>query len=189
MSHFIIRSNSAIILGTPNGHARTQFEQAMHRGLRAVITRPSALRLMASAGQTSAQVGLWQCIQTTGTVWTDVLRSTYSMWIIECPLCVSHSEQACSQAWHPMHRCGSTKNSISAGIPPSRFATYNGYQDRRVFDPADRVQGPRGQVQHLAGGESPGAVAACEVDCPLQAVDRGVARGRVTVDVLPGPDD
>src|SRR5438067_5510974 len=115
MSHFIIRSNSVTILGTPNGQASTQFEQAMHRGLRAVITRPSAPRLMASAGQTSAHVGLWQCMHTTGTVCTDVLRSTYSMWIIECPLCVSHSEQACSQAWHPMHRCGSTKNSISAG--------------------------------------------------------------------------
>jgi hypothetical protein len=51
----------------------------MQRGFRAVITRPSALRLMASAGQTSAQVGLWQCIQTIGTVCTDVLRSTYSM--------------------------------------------------------------------------------------------------------------
>src|SRR3954462_4672481 len=121
MSHFIIRSNSAIILGTPNGQARTQFEQAMHRGLRAVITRPSAERLMASAGQTSAQVGLWQCMQTTGTVWTDVLRSTYSMWIIEWPLWVSHSAQACSQAWHPMHRCGSMKNSRSAAtaIPQS----------------------------------------------------------------------
>src|SRR5262245_6720401 len=116
MSHFIIRSNSAIILGTPNGQARTQFEQAMHRGLRAVITRPSALRLMASAGQTSAHVGLWQCIHTTGMVCTDVLRSTYSMWIIEWPLCGSHSAQACSQAWHPMHRCGSTKNSRSVGM-------------------------------------------------------------------------
>src|SRR5262249_39494322 len=104
MSHFIIRSNSVTIFGTPNGHARTQFEHAMHRGLRAVITRPSALRLMASAGQTSAHVGLWQCMHTTGTVCTEVLRSTYSMWIIECPLCVSHSEHACSQAWHPMHR-------------------------------------------------------------------------------------
>jgi hypothetical protein len=68
MSHFIIRSNSVIIFGTPNGQASTQFEHAMHRGFRAVITRPSALRLMASAGQTSAQVGLWQCMQTTGIV-------------------------------------------------------------------------------------------------------------------------
>src|SRR6476469_7926600 len=126
MSHFIIRSNSAIIFGTPNGHARTQFEQAIHRGLRAVITRPSPLRLIASAGQTSAQVGLWQCMHTTGTVCTDVLRSTYSMWIIECPLCVSHSEQACSQAWHPMHRCGSTKNSISAGTVGSKDINHRG---------------------------------------------------------------
>src|SRR5690349_13616130 len=116
MSHFIIRSNSVIIFGTPNGHARTQFEQAMHRGLRAVITRPSPLRLMASAGQTSAHVGLWQCMHTTGTVCTEVLRSTDSMWIIECPLCVSHSAQACSQARQPMHRCGSTKNYIYAGM-------------------------------------------------------------------------
>src|SRR4051812_32963696 len=129
MSHFIIRSNSVIIFGTPNGHARTQFEQAMHRGLRAVITRPSPLRLMASAGQTSAHVGLWQCMHTTGTVCTDSPRSTYSMWIIECPLCVSHSEQACSQAWHPMHRSGSTKNSISAAIVPSLL----GFQTLRVF--------------------------------------------------------
>src|SRR5215470_15720331 len=98
MSHFIIRSKSVTILGTPNGQASTQLEQAMHRGLRAVITRPSALRLIASAGHTSAHVGLWQCMQTTGMVCTDVLRSTYSMWIIECPLCVSHSAQACSHA-------------------------------------------------------------------------------------------
>src|SRR5262245_42448193 len=120
MSHFIIRSSSAAILGTPNGQASTQLEQAMQRGLRAVITRPSPERLMASAGQTSAQVGLWQCMHTTGTVCTDRPRSTYSRWIIECPLWVSHSEQACSQARQPMQRCGSTKNSISAGtVAPS----------------------------------------------------------------------
>src|SRR5262245_34531583 len=133
MSHFIIRSNSVIILGTPNGHARTQFEQAMHRGLRAVITRPSALRLIASAGQTSAHVGLWQCMQTTGTVCTEVLRSTNSMWIIERPLCVSHSEQACSQAWQPMHRCGSMKNSISVGMVSPVFSDYCCASSRRAY--------------------------------------------------------
>src|SRR5581483_891348 len=139
MSHFIIRSNSVIILGTPNGHPRTQFEQAIHRGLRAVITRPSPLRLMASAGQTSAHVWLWQCMHTTGTVCTDVLRSTYSMWIIECPLWVSHSAQACSQAWHPMHRCGSTKNCISPGtVCPRKFSPqrYRGHREEqcRVYN-------------------------------------------------------
>ena len=56
------------ILGTPNGQASTQLLQAMQRGLRAVCTTPSAVRLMASAGQTSAQVGESQCMQTTGTV-------------------------------------------------------------------------------------------------------------------------
>src|SRR5262249_56049601 len=114
MSHFIIRSNSVIILGTPNGQASTQLLQAMQRGLRAVITRRSPERLMASAGQTSAQVGESQCMHTTGTVCTDWLRSIYSRWIIECPLCVSHSEQACTHDWQPMQRAGSMKNSISA---------------------------------------------------------------------------
>src|SRR5215475_6208535 len=120
MSHFIIRSNSEIILGTPNGHASTQFEQAMQRGLRAVMTRPSAERLIASAGQTSAQVGDSQCMHTTGAVCVDRVRSMNSRWIIECPLCVSHSEQAWTHAWQPMHRAGSMKNSISAftGAPP-----------------------------------------------------------------------
>src|SRR5215831_9188710 len=113
MSHFIMRSSSLIIFGTPKGQASTQLLQAMQRGLRAVITRPSPDRLMASAGHTSAQVGESQCMHTTGTVCTDWLRSTYSRWIIECPLCVSHSAQAWTHAWQPMHRDGSMKNSIS----------------------------------------------------------------------------
>src|SRR5262245_26565921 len=123
MSHFIIRSNSAIIFGTPNGQARTQFEQAMQRGLRAVITRPSSERLIASAGHTSAQVGDSQCMHTTGAVCVDRLRSMYSRWIIEWPLCVSHSEQAWTHAWQPMQRAGSMKNSISAAgttLPSSK---------------------------------------------------------------------
>src|SRR5262244_2178458 len=99
MSHFIIRSNSVIILGTPNGQASTQLLHAMQRGLRAVMTRPSPERLIASAGQTSAQVGDSQCMHTVGTVWVDRLRSMYSRWIIECPRCVSHSEQAWKHAW------------------------------------------------------------------------------------------
>src|SRR4051794_25676384 len=138
MSHFIIRSNSAIILGTPNGQASTQLEQAMQRGLRAVMTRPSPERLMASARQTSAQGGLWQCMHTTGPVCTDSPRSTYSRWIIECPLWVSHSEQACSHARQPMHRWGSTKNSISLGtICPhccgSRRVAYSGSVALRIL--------------------------------------------------------
>ena len=76
MSHFIIRCRSVAILGTPNGQARTQLLQAMQRGLRAVWTTPSSVRLIASAGQTSAQVGDSQCMQTTGTVWVERERST-----------------------------------------------------------------------------------------------------------------
>ena len=37
-----------------------------------ICTTPSAVRLMASAGQTSAQVGWSQCIQTTGVVCTEL---------------------------------------------------------------------------------------------------------------------
>src|SRR5215510_15470283 len=107
MSHFIIRSSSLIILGTPNGQASTQLLQAMQRGLRAVMTRPSPERLMASAGHTSAQVGDSQCMHTVGTVCVEAARSTYSRWIIECPLCVSHSEHAWTHDWQPMHRLGS----------------------------------------------------------------------------------
>src|SRR5262245_3661286 len=117
MSHFIISSNSVFILGTPNGQASTQLLQAMQRGLRADCTTPSAVRLMASAGHTSAQVGEWQCMHTTGTVCTEWARSTYSRWIIEWPLCVSHSVQACTHDWQPMQRPGSMKNSYcSAAI-------------------------------------------------------------------------
>src|SRR5262245_38158932 len=176
MSHFIISSNSAIILGTPNGQAKTQFEQAMHRGLRAVITRPSALRLMASAGQTSAQVGLWQCMHTTGTVCTDRSRSTYSMWIIECPLWVSHSEQACSHAWHPMHRCGSMKNSMSAGMSVPGSAAHGGHQYDGVLDPAEGVSDPGPQVQQVAPPEPGGPAPAGEGERPGQALGSNVAR-------------
>src|SRR5690349_21237493 len=115
MSHFIISLKSVFIFGTPNGQASTQLLQAMQRGLRADCTTPSAVRLMASAGQTSAQVGDWQCMHTIGTVCVVWLRSTNSRWIIACPLCVSHSVQAWTQAWQPMQRLGSMKNSIPAG--------------------------------------------------------------------------
>src|SRR5262245_57667411 len=114
MSHFIIRSKSAIILGTPNGQASTQLLQATQRGLRADMTMPSSLLLMASAGQTSAQVGESQCMHTTGTVCVELPRSTYSRWIIGRPLCVSHSLHACTHAWQPMQRLGSRNNSCCA---------------------------------------------------------------------------
>jgi len=57
MSHFIIWSISAKYFGTPNGHASTQFEQPMQRGLSADSTTPLSVCLMASAGHTCAQVG------------------------------------------------------------------------------------------------------------------------------------
>src|SRR5512141_1357768 len=99
MSHFIISEYSTSIFGTPKGQASTQLLQAMQRGLRADCTTPSSVRLMASAGQTSAQVGESQCMHTTGTVCTECGRSTVSRWIMGKPLCVSHSLQACTQAW------------------------------------------------------------------------------------------
>jgi hypothetical protein len=64
MSHFIICSYSGTSLGIPNGHASTQLEQPMHRGFNDEPTIPSSYFLMASAGQTWAQVGSSQCQQT-----------------------------------------------------------------------------------------------------------------------------
>src|SRR5262245_22045009 len=98
MSQFIIASKLTFIFRTPNGQASTQLLHAMHRGLRADWTTPSPVRLIASAGQTSAQVGESQCMQTTGTVWVECDRSMTSRWIIECRLWVSHSEQAWTHA-------------------------------------------------------------------------------------------
>ena len=71
-------SKSLFIFGTPKGHANTQLLQATQRGLRAVCTTPSAVRLIASAGQTSAHVGVSQCMHTTGTVCGETARSTNS---------------------------------------------------------------------------------------------------------------
>src|SRR3954453_14684116 len=124
MSHFIISENSTSIFGTPNGHASSQLLQATQRGFRAVCTTPSPVRLIASAGQTSAHVGESQCMQTTGTVCTDCEGSPYSRWFIDCPLCVSHSEQAWTHAWQPMQRFGSMKKtwwSGTMGTPSSRL--------------------------------------------------------------------
>src|SRR5215475_14819255 len=107
MSHFIIWSSALMYFGTPNGHARTQFEQPMQRGLSDDWTMPSSFCLIASAGQTSAHVGSVQCMHTIGTVCTVLRRSTKSRCIIEWPRCVPHSSHACTHASHPMHRLGS----------------------------------------------------------------------------------
>src|SRR5262245_18664213 len=107
MSHFIMICCSLNSSGTPKGHAITQFPHAMQRGLRALCTTPSPVRLIASDGQTSAHVGCSQCMHTTGTVCTDSVRFTYSRWIIDSPRCVSHSVHAWTHDSHPMQRLGS----------------------------------------------------------------------------------
>src|SRR5215469_572879 len=104
MSHFIICSNSAMYLGTPNGHDTTQFEHAMQRGFRELCTTPSGVFLIASAGHTRAHTGSSQCMHTCGAVWTLSIRSMVSRWIMLVPRCVSHSAQACTHDWQPMHR-------------------------------------------------------------------------------------
>ena len=68
MLHFIIRSIGSTFFGTPNGQAWTQFEQAMHRAVLALWTMPNSSFVIASAGQTFAQTGSSQCMQT----WTEV---------------------------------------------------------------------------------------------------------------------
>src|SRR5678815_5792092 len=104
MSHFIICSGPSTTLGMPNGQARTQLEQAMQRGFRDDCTTPSSVFLMASAGQTWAQVGSSQCMQTKGTVAMVCRLSMKSRWIIDCPRCVPHSAQALTQLSQPMQR-------------------------------------------------------------------------------------
>src|SRR6185503_17630905 len=111
MLHFIISSAATITLGMPNGQASTQLEQAMQRGFKDDCTTPSSVFLMASAGQTWAQVGSSQCMHTKGTVAVVCRLSMKSRWIIDWPRCVSHSEQALTQLSQPMQRDGSTKNS------------------------------------------------------------------------------
>src|SRR6185436_467597 len=118
MSHFIICSISIMTFGTPNGHARTQLEQAMHRGFCDDCTTPSGVFLMASAGQTLAHVGSSQCMQTIGTVAMVLSLSMKYTWIKECPRCFSHSEQALTQDSQPMHREGSMKNPYSLMASP-----------------------------------------------------------------------
>ena len=66
------------LIACGTGGTMTQLPQAIQRGLRADCTTPSPVRLIASAGQTSAQVGWSQCMHTTGTVCTLSWRLTYS---------------------------------------------------------------------------------------------------------------
>src|SRR5689334_5136072 len=107
MSHFIICSYCGTSFGIPNGHARTQLEQPMQRGFSDEPTIPSSYFLIASAGQTWAQVGLSQCQHTYAAVAMVCSRSTKSKLIIETPRCVSHSSHAFRQDWQPMQREGS----------------------------------------------------------------------------------
>src|SRR6516162_3880190 len=107
MSHFIICSSSGKILGMPNGHASTQFEQPMQRGFSDDWTMPSSPFFMASAGQAIAQVGSSQCQQTYAAVAVVLPRSMKSKLIMDLPRCVSHSSQAFTQDWQPMQRDGS----------------------------------------------------------------------------------
>ena len=76
----------------------------MQRGFSELWTTPSAVCLIASAGQTWAQIGSSQCMHTCGAVCTLSRRSMVSRWISDRPRWVSHSAQACTQAWQPMQR-------------------------------------------------------------------------------------
>src|SRR5215472_8828342 len=108
MSHFIICSYCGTSLGIPNGQASTQLEQPMQRGFNDEPTMPSSYFLMASAGQTWAQVGTSQCQQTNAALAMVSGRSTKSKLIMETPRWVSHSSHALRQDWQPMQREGST---------------------------------------------------------------------------------
>src|SRR3569833_927044 len=104
MSHFIIWSKAALFFGTPKGQVITQLLQPLHCGCRELWTIPSGVFLIVSAGQTRAQIGFSQCMQTWGAVCTESRRWMVSKWIIDCPRCVSHSAQAWTHAWQPIQR-------------------------------------------------------------------------------------
>ncbi len=57
----------------------------MQRGLSELWTTPSGVCLMASAGQTCAQIGSSQCMHTCGAVCTLSRRSMVSRWISDWP--------------------------------------------------------------------------------------------------------
>src|ERR1039458_4010436 len=108
MSHFIICCSGIIILGMPKGQAITQLLQAMQRGLRAEKTIPSSPFLIASAGQTCAQVGSSQCQHTYAAELMLSLRSIKSKLIIDFPRWVSHSLHDSHHSRQPIQREGST---------------------------------------------------------------------------------
>ena len=76
----------------------------MQRGFWADCTMPSSVCLIASAGQTSAQVGSSQCMHTIGAVSVVMARSTQSRSMSERPRWVPHSMHACTHASQPMQR-------------------------------------------------------------------------------------
>ena len=100
----LLLTAALVYFGTPKGHAYTQFEQPMQRGLSELWVTPSSVCLIASAGHTRAQIGSMQCMHTWGAVCTLSARMIVSRWIMETPRCVSHSSQACMQARQPMQR-------------------------------------------------------------------------------------
>src|SRR5579862_6884245 len=70
-----------------------------------------------------------------------------SSWIIEYPLWVSHSEQACTQALQPMHRPGSTKNSWFSTMGMVALGFAQACCTRFVFGNfRNRVLGRNGQL-------------------------------------------
>jgi hypothetical protein len=107
MSHFIICSGPIITLGMPKGQASSQFEQAMQRGLSDDWTTPSSVFLIASAGQTWAQVGVVAVHAHGGHgggggMPVDEVEVDHRGAAV-----VSHSAQALTQLSQPMQREGS----------------------------------------------------------------------------------
>src|SRR5581483_2963531 len=130
----------------------------MQRGLSEVCTTPSGVCLMASAGQTCAQVGSMQCIQTWGVVCTVWARSIYSRWIMDVPRWVPHSAHACTHAWQPMQRAGSMMNTVSIAdsttysLPPRSLCWCDCRRRRAVrTSPKWRILDKKVQIQGRSG--------------------------------------
>ena len=86
----------SFIFGTPNGQASTQLLQAMQRGFRARL-HDAVAGPLDRVGRADLGAGRRVAVHADDRhrLRRDRRGRTYSRWIIECPLCVSHSLQAC----------------------------------------------------------------------------------------------
>jgi hypothetical protein len=192
MSHFIIWSNSAMYLGTPNGQASTQFEQPMQRGLSADCTMPPSVCLIASAGHTWAQVGSSQCMHTIGAVW--VVRGPVDPFEVDqglapvgaALLARLHARLAADAAALVDHEHRRGRRCRSGPLHPTREVEVDGLRWSSVavgLGDADRGDLELGHLRDRV--DAPGWSAGWRPCCPGQWYGMNTVSGRMVVTTWP----